>query len=83
MSGQGSLRPGRSAQDKLLARRRAERLVIERLLTASAGTASAGAVVRTVLACSRELSDAGVEHALAEVLQSMATARMTSMVRTA
>jgi hypothetical protein len=83
VTGQGSLRPGRSTQDTLLARRRAERLVIERLLTASVGTASAGAVVRTVLACSRELCDAGVEHGLAEVLQSMATARMTSTARTA
>jgi hypothetical protein len=69
--------------ERLLARRRSERLVIERLLTTSGSTASAGAVVRTVLACSRELSEAGVDHGLPDVLHAMAMTRMTSLAWTA
>ena len=83
MADQHSLQLSRRTPERLVARRRAERLVVEQLLTSSTGTASAGAVVRTVLGCSHELSEAGVEHGLPDALHSMARARLASLARTA
>lgn len=83
MAEQHSQQPSRRTQQRLVARRRAECLVVERLLTSSSGTPSAGALVRTVLGCSQELSEAGVEHGLPDALQSMASARLASLARTA
>jgi hypothetical protein len=83
MAEHDSQHPIRTAQERLVARRRAERFVVERLLTAPGGARSAGAVVRTVMTCSRELSDAGVEHGLPEVLHSMARTRLALVARMA
>jgi hypothetical protein len=63
------------------ARRRAERRVTELLLVETPTAVSAGAVVRAVLACSRELVASGVDHGSDEALLAMGRARLTSDLR--
>ena len=71
-----------SHADRVRRRRAAERAVVEDLLLDPDRSASAGAVVRVVVACSQELSAAGVEHELPAALAAMARARLTALERT-